>query len=600
MEQVINLLPDALANQIAAGEVIQRPASAVKELLENAVDAGATEIKLILRDAGKTLIQIIDNGKGMSPVDARLCFERHATSKINQSDDLFNIRTFGFRGEALASIAAVAQVELRTRRKEDEVGTKLVIEGSDLKSTDSLSMNPGTQFLVKNLFFNVPARRNFLKSDAIELQHVFDEFIRVALPYPHVSLSLSHNDREVYNLPATNFRKRIVQLFGEKANEQIFPVEEDTTLATIRGFVGKPSFSKKRRGEQFFFVNKRFIRDHYLHNAISSAFDELLPDKYHPSYFLEIEVDPKSIDVNVHPTKTEIKFENGSSLYSILHASVKRGLSQYRVAPSLDFEQEQSLEPTMPSGDIRAPKTMINPDYNPFNSDNSYRSQRAHSGRGWEELYKVVEQPIQPTQTPIFEVPDTGNPIEESSRKFFQLHNRYIIVQMKTGMMMIDQQAAHERILFESFLEMLTQGEMAGQRCLFPPTIQLSPSDFEIAINLLEDINGLGFEMEHFGENTLIVQAIPAIFDAVDAEQFLMDLIGRFRENPESTGLAKREQIAKAMAKSAAIKKGKPLETGEMELLFDHLFACSTPGFSPSGQPTVTTWSLTEIEQKFK
>ena len=611
MEQIIRVLPDALANQIAAGEVVQRPASVVKELLENSIDAmsekeGPKEIKLIVVQAGKSLIQVIDNGKGMSPIDARLCFERHATSKIKGTDDLFNIQTLGFRGEAMASIAAVAQVTLQTKRETDELGTEIIIEGNDFKSQSAVPMNAGTSISVKNLFFNIPARRNFLKNDSIELQHIIDEFIRVAIPNPHIAFHFFHGERLLYSLPEATLKKRIVQLMGDKVAEHIFYVEESTNLLGIHGFVGKPQISKKKRGDQYLFVNQRFIKDPYLHHAIASAFDGLLPEGSHPAYFLMLTVDPQTIDVNVHPTKTEIKFEHAASLYAILAAAVKRGLGQTSVVSQIDFqtssEFESYIQAVPQQQPVSTPRSSANPDYNPFQSDATYSYRQQQSTKNWEKLYEVEEiSDEDPIQKALFNAPESGPKAEPipGSNSFFQLHQSYILAQVKSGLLVIDQQAAHERILFESFKTMLHDSGIPRQKCLFPATFEVAKADALLLEAHLNDFIDVGFELEVFGENSFIVQSVPTLLENHDPIQFFQDFLHLFKEKGASD-VSITTQLAKSMAKSGAVKPGTALQQEEMSALFDHLFACETPGFSPFGKPTIVTLPLNEIQQKFQ
>ncbi|RYY15095.1 MAG: DNA mismatch repair endonuclease MutL, partial [Chitinophagaceae bacterium] len=515
MPDIIHLLPDSVANQIAAGEVVQRPASAVKEMLENAIDAGATRIQLIIKDAGKTLIQVIDNGSGMSITDARMCFERHATSKVRKAEDLFAIRTMGFRGEAMASISAIAQVELRTRLHDEEVGTLLQIEGSDVVKQEPVATSAGTSILVKNLFYNTPARRNFLKSNPAEMRHIIDEFHRVVLPNPHISFSLHHDGAEIYRLPSATLKQRLVHLFGNNYNERLIPVEEETTIINLKGFIGKPAYAKKTRGEQYFFVNNRFIKDAYLNHAVLKAYQDLLPDDNFPLYVLFIDIDPSKIDVNVHPTKTEIKYLDEKSIYAIIHAAVKRSLGRFNISPSLDFNQETGFSNMISHKkpeDIIPPGIAFNPDFNPFSNDRPGQSRsysapagnRLTNNANWESLYEINEQRIPEQATlAIQEEPDI--PIAESKKQLMQVHNKYIVSQIKSGVMLIDQQAAHERVLYERFLLHLEDRMGASQQSLFPQTVTLSTNDFELAKSLLDDIKSLGFQVREFGRNTLVI-----------------------------------------------------------------------------------------------
>jgi len=642
MPDIISLLPDSVANQIAAGEVIQRPASAVKELLENSIDAGATDIKLVLKDAGRTLIQVIDNGTGMSETDARMCFERHATSKIKQADDLFKITTMGFRGEAMASIAGVAQVEMKTKRSEDQLGTHIEIEGSELKSNSQCTCSKGTSISVKNLFFNVPARRNFLKSDSVELRHIIEEFQRVAIAHPDLALSLHHNNSELFHLGKGTLRQRLVGLFGDSYNQRLVPVHEDTTIVNVRGFIGKPEFARKTRGEQFFFVNNRFIKSSYLHHAIQNAYDQLLPKDAFPSYFITMEIDPRVIDVNIHPTKTEIKFEDERSVYTIIRSAVKQSLGKYNIAPSLDFEQEVSIE--IPQNKSREeilsnpPKIKVNPKYNPFKeeekkeerripprpsekqiNDSSEFSRSLHSHNSSSEpntvgqvsFPKAVKSPEPETKFKEEVQQEFNIEGEKTSRtSAYQLHNKYILAHIKTGMIVIDQQAAHERILFENFLEIVEKRKGMSQQQLFPQTLEFSTGDMVILKELQEELQGLGFDINEFGKNSFVVHGVPTDISGKNVFELLEKLIEDYKSIPGSKqtsesgesefGRVKKELVAKAMAKNLAIRSGDPLTKEEMSHIVDELFACRMPYSSPTGKPTLITISLDELDKKLK
>jgi len=611
MTDIIHLLPDAVANQIAAGEVVQRPASAVKELLENAIDAGADKIQLVIKDAGKALIQILDNGCGMSVTDARMCFERHATSKVKKAEDLFAIRTMGFRGEAMASIAAIAQVEMKTRRHEDEIGTCISIEGAQVIAQEPIATTAGTQISIKNLFFNTPARRNFLKSNPVEMRHIIDEFQRVALAHPGVFFSLHHDGTEIFNLPKGNLKQRIVHLFGNNYNERLVPVEEETTIINLKGYIGKPAFAKKTRGEQFFFVNNRFIKDPYLNHAVSSAFEDLLPDDSYPLYVLFIEIDPAKIDVNVHPTKTEIKYLDEKSIYAILKSAVKRSIGRYNIAPTLDFDQETGFSNMITHKaveDIVPPSINFNPDFNPFTSDSSsvsgYSSSPRNydakpSAKNWGSLYEITDQPVV-EQTSIYA--EDSNEIETPKKQYMQLHNRYIVSQIKSGLMVIDQQMAHERILYERFLVHLDDRKGASQQSLFPQTITLNANDFELAKSLLDDIKSLGFDVREFGKNTLVVEGVPVDLGSsnINETQLFEQLIEGFKNTQQELKLSKRDRLARSLAKNSAIKAGTALAQEEMNTLIDELFACKTPNFSVSGKPVIQTITLAELDKKFE
>jgi len=621
MPDIIQLLPDSVANQIAAGEVVQRPASAVKELIENAIDAGADKIQLILKDAGKSLIQVIDNGAGMSVTDARMCFERHATSKIRKAEDLFAIRTMGFRGEAMASIAAIAQVELKTRRHEDELGTCILIEGSDVVSQQACSANAGTSISVKNLFYNTPARRNFLKSDPVEMRHIVDEFQRVVLANPNIFFSMHHNGQEVFHLPAASLKQRIIHLLGNNYNQRLVPVEEDTSIIKLHGFVGKPEFAKKTRGEQFFFVNNRFIKDAYLNHAVLTAFEELLPDESYPLYVLFIDIDPSKIDINVHPTKTEIKYQDEKSIYAIIRSAVKRSLGKYNITPTLDFDQENSIGHLItekPMEQIVQPTISFNPDFNPFaNEPQGPKADRSSSSytldvsdhrrtpvpQNWDTLYEIArrEESVQQELHSEVTIPVQEQEVSKSSeRQLFQIHNRYILSQIKSGFMLISQQAAHERILYERFLQQLDNHSGTSQQSLFPQSVTLNGSDFELLKELLPDIRGLGFDIREFGKNTVVVEGIPADLSNVAEHALLEHLLECFKNNLAILKLDKRDNLARSLARNGAIKAGAKLSLEEMNLLIDQLFACQMPNLALNGKPVISTFTLNELAERFE
>ncbi|MEI6489264.1 MAG: DNA mismatch repair endonuclease MutL [Bacteroidota bacterium] len=614
MPDIIQLLPDSVANQIAAGEVVQRPASAVKELLENALDAGSSFIKLVVKDAGKTLIQIIDNGCGMSETDARMSFERHATSKIKKAEDLFAIRTMGFRGEALASIAAIAQVELRTKRIGDEIGVKIDIEGSEIKSQEAFNCPEGTSISVKNLFFNVPARRNFLKSDTVELRHIIEEFQRVAIPNPQIAFSFHHNNTEIFNLPIGNLKQRLMAVFGSSYNNRLIPVEESTGIVIIKGYVVKPDFAKKTRGEQFFFLNKRFIKSAYLHHAVQSAFEQLLPADSYASYFLMLDVNPKSIDINIHPTKTEVKFEDEKAIYAFLRSAIKKSLGQFNIAPSIDFNQEAHLYnmPVKPiDGVYKIPTIKVDPDYNPFNSSTATSNQpteRELSNRAnWEKMYSrhsnnqlefEIKKEEENKET-VFT--DWDNELKESNLKSsYQLHNKYILSHIKTGFIIIDQQSAHERILYERILDNFERNKASSQQELFPKTIELSTTDFTLMKELQSELYLLGFEINEFGKNTFVIHGVPADTLETDSVALLEQLLENYKLNLQELKLERRENLARSIARSTSIKSGKVLTQEEMNLIIDELFACRMPYSSPNGKPTITTFSSEELDKRFK
>ena len=591
---IIQLLPDHVANQIAAGEVIQRPASAVKEMLENAIDSGADSIQLIIKDAGKTLIQVVDNGCGMSETDARMSFERHATSKIKEANDLFSIRTMGFRGEAMASMAAIAHVELKTKLHSEDIGTKIVMEGSEVQSQENCAATNGTSVCIKNLFYNVPARRNFLKSDQVELKHIIEEFQRVALAHSDISMSMHHNTQELFHLPQGALRQRIVGTFGNKYNEKLVPVEEDTNLVHVSGFVGKPEFARKTRGEQYFFVNKRFIKSGYLHHAVTAAFEELIPKGFHPSYFLFFEVDPQLIDVNIHPTKTEIKFEDEKSIYAIIRSCVKRALGQHNIAPSLDFNRDPSFDNITPSnGKVNAPTIKVDTSYNPFTQKGTESTiPNKKKTEGWEQLFDNIPSPhTQPKQVLIEQA------IEETNdhKITYQLHGQYILSHIKSGLMIIHQQRAHERILYEHFVAL---GDQQGnsQQLLFPQTVELNVSDMELVKGMETEIKQLGFDFELINQSNIAIQGIPSESQDENIQHLFETFLEQFKNN---ASLDKKDKLTYALAKSMSIKKGRKMNTTEMHILIDELFACQMPHTTASGKPTLITLTLEELAKKF-
>ena len=597
MADIIQLLPDSIANQIAAGEVIQRPASAVKELLENALDAGATQITLVIKEAGKQLIQVTDNGCGMSDTDARMSFERHATSKIHKAEDLFAIRTMGFRGEALASIAAIAQVEVKSRPHDEEVGTQIRIEGSEVKSQEPCQTPPGTTFSVKNLFYNTPARRNFLKSKTVETRHIIDEFQRVALANPEIGFTMQHNGIEVFNLPPANLRKRITAIFGHTYNERLVPVEESTSVVSIRGFIGKPDFVKKTRGEQYFFVNNRFIKSPYLNHAILGAYDELIPSNSHPLYVLFLDLDPERIDVNVHPTKQEVKFEDEKILYAYLNSAVKRALGKYSITPTLDFDGEPGLP--LDPGPRRQEQG---------SSGFPSMPRREQSGnQGWEQFLETATQKRPSTIT----IPsDWKEPVEAEHReegldtepdiKPFQLHQRYIIASIKDGLIVIDQQAAHERILYNRYLKALENRKAPMQKTLFPQTIHLNRSDAELLRALLPEVNALGFDIQEFGKDDFVVHGMPADLEGHTEQDLLEGLLEQYKEHESELNIPKRDNLARSLAAQTSIKKGQSLTEPEMTRLIDELFACADFYIAPNGNLTFVKYALQDLERQFE
>lgn len=596
MSDVIKLLPDSLANQIAAGEVIQRPASVVKELLENSVDACATLIKLAIRDSGKTLIQVVDNGAGMTETDARMSLERHATSKIATAEDLFRIKTKGFRGEALASIAAVAQMEMKTRSQSRNVGTHLLVEGSKVKFQEVCAYDQGTVISVKNLFFNVPVRRKFLKSDAVEMRHIIDEFQRVALVHPEIEFKLYHNDQQLFFLPVSNLRQRIIGILGRSYNEKLVPVEEETELVKLSGFIGKPDAAKKTRGEQFLFVNGRFFRSPYFHSAIQQAFEGLIPQKHHPSYFIYFDVDPESIDVNIHPTKTEIKFEDERSIYAILRSAVKRSIGQYHVSPSLDFERETSFDflPPRNNTHVKSPEIRVNPNFNPFEAEKKQRQSNWERGvsfaqrptdDSWQKLYAGLNESLsksEPISAPV-KLPFDGQDDETEVR---QIGLKYILVQSREGIFILNQYRAHTRILFEEFERILKSENKSSQQSLFPATLEMAPQDAILFKEVLGALNNLGFDIECFGKHAFIVRAVPAICTDIQVETAIGGFIDDLHQDKPTDESELMQRVIKSMAQQSAIKSGKALKAQEMHSLFQSLMRCAHPQHDLNGRPT--------------
>jgi len=617
MPDIIKLLPDHVANQIAAGEVVQRPASVVKELLENAIDATATHIKLLVKDSGKTLIQVIDNGKGMTDTDARMSFERHATSKITKADDLFNLQTKGFRGEALASIAAVAHVVLKTRTQDDEVGTQITIEGSKVIHQEVSATPSGTSIAVKNLFFNIPARRNFLKSNTVELRHIIDEFQRVALAHPQLAFSLYHNEGELFNLPVGNLKQRIVSIFGGKTNEKLVPVQEETAIVTIDGYVVKPEFAKKTRGEQFFFVNNRFIKSPYLNHAVSAAFDGLLADRARASYFIFLEVDPQSIDINIHPTKTEIKFDDEHALYAILRSAIKHSLGQFNIAPVLDFERDAGMDPpyAFKNREVAAPKIEVDRNFNPFEQVKPSKGggkidYEKQDTEGWENLYVGLKVDRDDDQSPKVTYESDNRPSDlfehhtsqkkELGATTYQLHQKYIVSTIKSGMVVIDQHRAHQRILYEELLHTITVRESVSQQLLFPLLFNYNPQELHVFKELRESLENTGFVFGKIEEETLEVIGMPIALSEGEIPIVLEQLLSDLENEVPDVGFSQIDMLAKSMAKSTAVKMGAILNTEEREHMVHRLFACKEPNVSPFNKVTFVTVTLDELERQFK
>jgi DNA mismatch repair protein MutL len=607
MADIIRLLPDHVANQIAAGEVVQRPASVVKELLENSVDAGATRVVLMVKDAGRTLIQVTDDGKGMSPGDARMSFERHATSKIRQADDLGAVRTKGFRGEALASIAAIAQVELRTREHDQELGTRVLIEGSRVRVQEPMAGAPGTTIAVRSLFYNVPARRQFLKSDGVELKHIHDEFQRVALAHPDIAFQLISNEQEEFNLqagPGTAglsgaLRQRIVALHGRKYDERLVPVEEHTDFVSVRGFVGKPEFARRSRGEQYFFVNQRFIRSNYLDHAVRKAYDELVTRETFPAWFLYIELDPAQIDINIHPTKTEIKFRDDRTVYAIVHAAVRRALGRFNIIPSLDFEPEPAMLANMGNAGGQAPA------WRPQDLG-AFTAPPRPSAEGWQQLFQMgMVSAVDETETvsppnPSRIMPSREQDLPAGERPVFQLHGTYILAQLRSGFMVVDQQRAHERILYERNLKMLVQGTGVSQTELFPRHLELNAADQALVEDVLPDLRSMGFDLALFGGRTVQVNGMPAEAADEDPGTLLEQFLEQLKQEKGSLRNERHKVLARGLARSMAIRPGRNLASAEMHDLIDRLFACEMPYHTPGGRPTLITYGLDELNERFE
>ncbi|MFT7606235.1 MAG: DNA mismatch repair protein MutL [Saprospiraceae bacterium] len=615
MADIIQLLPDAIANQIAAGEVIQRPASVVKELLENSIDAGGANIKLIIKDAGKSLIQIIDDGCGMSETDARMCFERHATSKIRQAKDLFAIRTMGFRGEAMASIAAIAHVELKTRRQSDELGVRIIVEGSEVKTQEACQCAAGTSISVKNLFYNVPARRNFLKSTSVEMRHILDEFQRVAIAHPDIFFSLHHNTIEIFHLHAGNLRQRIVGIFGSTWNKKLVPINEETDVLKITGFVGKPEFAKKTRGEQLFYVNQRFIKSGYLNHAIMGAYEDILAKDTFPLYVVFLDIDPARIDINVHPTKQEIKFDDERLVYNYLKVAIRHALGQYSITPTLDFDQEINFSTYIP----RPTDSTVEQNYtkasskanDPDNFKKPLTPLENTNLKNWDKLYEGLDEFDQNENTdsePLTigsqwsesQDQDNRSDFVKKQKEPYQVHGTYIVNQIKSGFILVDQQAAHERILYERYFKALEQQESFTQKELFPKTITVSTGDAEVLKSIGEQINALGFDLQEFGNNTFVIHGIPADLPAGYDEQRIIEVLLEQYKNNLDLKLGIHDNIARAMAKSASIKRGQQLAAVEMQELIDQLFACEVPYKSPTGRNCFITFELEDLIKQFE
>ena len=613
----IHLLSEAVANQIAAGEVIQRPASVVKELMENAIDAGATRVDVIVKDAGRTLIQVTDDGCGMGPEDALLCFERHATSKISSAEDLFSLQTKGFRGEALASIASIAHVELKTRPEGEALGTRLLFEGAVCRENAPCSCEKGTTFLVRNLFFNVPARRQFLKSDSVEFNHILDEFMRVVLVTPEVAFTLYHNDKQLYNLPKAVLKQRIVNVFGNSYKEKLLPVRQESQVARIEGFIGTPAAARKTKGEQYLFVNQRYFKHPYFHHAITSALEELLPADHHPIYFIYFDVDPSKIDVNIHPTKIEVKFSEEKVIYSFLRAAVRHAIGSFNISSHIEFDEPSPFDfSTVPTGGVPKPPVIsYNPDYNPFHSQKrdgakkGYAIPAGHTPSGVSEPLQQIYASLRDAHSETESVSDTpaqmemALPEEESSQgkgevPMFQWCCSHIVTCHESSLLLIDQQAASERILYERIMVQLEKKEPAPmQQLLFPESVTFSPQDAETLRDMLADIRKIGFDMEPFGRNAMIVHGVPSDMTGQPVQKLLEQLLESFKCNLISMRLGRRENLARSLARTMAVRTGTVLSKTEMAAIMHDLFQCSLPSVSPEGRNTFVCLSLSDVRK---
>ncbi len=611
MSDVIQLLPDSVANQIAAGEVIQRPASIVKELVENSIDAGSNKIQIIIKDGGKSLVQVIDNGCGMSETDARLAFERHATSKIKKAADLFNLHTLGFRGEALASIAAVASVELRTKRNVEELGTLIEINGSELQRQESVNCPQGSNFMVKNLFFNIPARRKFLKANSSEFRHIVREFQRIALVKPNIEFHLHHNDNEIYNLPATGKRQRIINMFGKSRKKMLIDVKTETSVINIKGYIGKPEAARKTTGEQFMFINGRYMHNGLFHKIIMQAYENMIQKDTLPIYFIYFETDPATIDVNIHPTKTEIKFENNNEIIQILRVALREAMGKVNIMPSIDFDQEGSIEIPTPntSFEITSPQIEVNPEFNPFEAVKQHFSSNTflqeNNRNNWEKLYEGIEEQAQkffPEKNDIIKqnIKEEHEIPYQNEKTFFQLKNKYILTSVKSGLMLIDQNRAHRRILYERYTDIMKKNMGVSQQKLFPLTIELNKEDLDIIIEIKENISLMGFDIEIVDNNNIKVKGTPADLKNANPKALIEELLENYKqETANEKQLSERDFIARSMAKTAAINYGQQLKEVEMHEIIDSLFACEIPNYTPDGEIIINIISIEEFDKRF-
>jgi DNA mismatch repair protein MutL len=606
MTNIIRLLPDTIANQIAAGEVIQRPSSVIKELVENAVDAHASEIEVDIKDSGKTLIMVTDNGMGMNETDARMSLERHATSKISVADDLFAIRTKGFRGEALASICAISHMEMKTKNEKSTLGNLIRINGGEIETQEAISCAKGTQISVKNLFYNVPARRKFLKSDNVEMRHIIDQFERVALAHPEIKFTLRHNGNYLFQLNEGNLRQRLVGVFGKKYNDKLVPVDQETLVVNISGFVLKPEAAKRTRGEQFFFVNNRFIKSPYLHQMVLQAYEELLPKGFHPGYFLYLEVDPSTIDINIHPTKTEVKFEDERTIGMILRSSVKQAIGMFNISPTIDFDLEVSFNsPPPPAGKIfTEPKISVNPQFNPFHSENNFSSSPSKKDiSGLQSMYEGLSEQL-PAQEKVIQSGQLAGDLPEGSNQIvkkqaFQIRNKYIVTSISSGIIIINQTRAHQRILFDQFIHQIENGQGSSQQLLFPENITFSAGQSELLISILPHLTQIGFDIEPFGPQNFIVRGMPSLSSSGDPKTLIEGVLYGFESNMEKPDAHLNEALASALAFKTSIKTGQQLSQEEINALVDELFSSENPMTLPNGKSIFHKISIDEIEDLF-
>ena len=598
MDNLIKILPEHVANQIAAGEVVQRPSSVVKELLENSIDSGAKKISLLIKESGRTLIQVVDNGCGMSEKDALICFQRHSTSKIISAADLFNLSTKGFRGEALASIAAISHTELITKTKSSEIGTFIRIEGNKIIQNKSIVSNEGSSISVKNLFYNVPARRNFLKSDNVEVRHIINEFHRVALAHPEIHFEFDNNDNQLFSLPISNIRQRIVNIFGSKSNEKLVPVNETTEVLKLSGFIFKPEFSKKSRGEQFFFVNNRFIKSPYLNHAVNSAFEGLINSGYNASYFLFLDVDPKRIDINIHPTKTEIKFDDDHTIYAILRSAIKHSLGQFNISPILDFDRDKNLDIPYKYASMSSTNNIeveVNHNFNPFDKNqNELNFKDLNQSKDNQQLEYSAFQGDLNSQLDL-----DSNLNHESISSVFQLKNKYLVNKIKSGLVIINQNRAHQRILYENFLKYITVQGNDSQKLIYPVDVQLSIKEIAIIENFKTQLNNSGFLFDTVNNDTLSFSSLPSSIEKDDLESVIRSLLDNITNEIPDDNFSQTDMISKSLAKSMAIKNGQNLNANEMDFIVNGLFACKEPNISPFNKRTYITLTKEDLDNKF-